>query len=174
MHTGLIKAATLGSAIALGSGAAMAQAQINRSLSIADANFLIEAARGGLAEVKLGQLAEQQGGSDAVRQFGQRMVADHNRAGDELKVLAKNKQFSLPTEPGSDDQEVYDQLSKLHGHEFDTAYARAMVKDHQQDILDFQKEAGPNGTDPDIRAWAVTTLPILKQHLDMASRLPSG
>lgn len=153
---------------------AMAQAQINRTLSTSDATFLTQAARGGLAEVKLGQLAQQQGGSDAVKQFGQRMVTDHSRAADELKVLAKNKQFSLPTEPGSDDQQLYDQLAKLHGQEFDAAYARAMVKDHQEDILDFQKEGGPNGTDPDVRAWAVTTLPTLKQHLDMASRLPSG
>jgi predicted outer membrane protein len=36
--------------------------------------------------------------NDAVRQFGQRMAADHGKANEELMQLAKNKNLSLSTE----------------------------------------------------------------------------
>ena len=39
-----------------------------------DRDFLMDAAMGGMMEVELGRIAAQQGTSDAVKQFGQRMV----------------------------------------------------------------------------------------------------
>src|SRR5690242_14937091 len=48
------------------------------SLAHADAKFVEKAAQGGLAEVQLGQLAQQKGQSDDVKNFGKRMVDDHS------------------------------------------------------------------------------------------------
>ena len=59
---------------------AAARAQVSPTLSTSDAAFLTTAARGGMAEVRLGQLAQTNGRSAAVRGFGQRMVDDHGRA----------------------------------------------------------------------------------------------
>src|SRR5829696_3691465 len=53
-----------------------------------DRNFLMDAAMGGMMEVELGRIAAQQGASDAVKQFGQRMVDDHSKANTELMSLA--------------------------------------------------------------------------------------
>jgi putative membrane protein len=39
-----------------------------------------------------------------------------------------------------------------------------MVKDHQEDIEEFQKEATA-GQDSDAKAYAAATLPTLKRHL---------
>lgn len=50
------------------------------SLAAADKKFLMEAAMGGMMEVELGRLAAQQGTSESIKQFGQRMVDDHSKA----------------------------------------------------------------------------------------------
>jgi putative membrane protein len=55
----------------------------------------------------------------------------------------------------------------LNGAEFDRAYAQDMVKDHQQDLRDFQREAN-QGNDAAIKAFAADTVPMIQQHLDQA------
>ena len=135
-----------------------------------DETFAKVAARGGLAEIKLGKLAMDQGSSEAVKAFGTRMVAEHTKAGDKLKEAAKEEQIGLPTDISARDQAAYDRLSKLSGADFDQAYAQDMVKDHQQDLRDFQREAN-HGNDDVIRGFASETVPIIQQHLDQAKEM---
>ena len=149
---------------------AAARAQVNPTLSTSDAAFITTAARGGMAEVQLGQLAERNGRSAAVKRFGQRMVDDHGRANQEMMALAQRKQITPPSGIGAEHQQVYDTLAGLRGSAFDRAYARAMVQDHQEDLRAFQEEA-QNGTDPDVRAFAARHVPVLQEHLRMAQRL---
>jgi putative membrane protein len=151
--------------------AAAARAQVNPTLSTSDATFMTTAARGGLAEVQLGQLAQRNGRSAAVKRFGQRMIDDHGRGNQELMALAQRKQITLPSSGGAEHQQTYDELAKLRGSAFDRAYARAMVQDHQEDLRAYQEEAA-NGTDPDAKAFAARHVPILQEHLRMAQALP--
>ena len=95
---------------------AMAQ---SKDLSAADQKFVNEAAQGGIAEVQLGQLATEKASSDAVKQFGQRMVNDHSQANDKLKELASSKGVTLPQEPSARDRATKERLSKLSGEQFD-------------------------------------------------------
>src|SRR5450432_1540679 len=80
-----------------------------------DDAFVKKAAQGGMAEVKLGQLAVDNGSNDAVKQFGQRMVTDHTKANGELKDAAAKENISVPTDINAKDQAIYDSLSKLSG-----------------------------------------------------------
>jgi len=132
-----------------------------------DQTFVKKAAEGGLAEVDLGNVAKQNGSNDAVKQFGDRMVTDHGKANDELKSLAQQKNWTLPTEPKAADKSKKDRLSKMNGADFDKAYMRDMVMDHQKDVKEFQKCAS-SCSDPDLKAWAAKTLPTLQDHLKMA------
>lgn len=137
------------------------------TLSASDQQFMTEAARGGLAEVQLGQLASQQGASDAVKQFGQRMVQDHTQANTQLQQLATQKGVALPTDMGNENQQIMQQLSQLSGADFDRAYMNHMVEDHVKDVSSFQQEA-QQGQDPDVKAFAAQTVPILQEHLQLA------
>jgi putative membrane protein len=137
---------------------------------ITDAHFAKKAAQGGLAEVKMGQLAQEKGSNEAVKSFGQRMVEDHTKASHELEEAAKKENITLPTELDSKDQATYDALSRLSGSAFDRAYARDMVKDHQQDISEFSSEAA-NGQKDAIKNFAAETLPTLKSHLKQAREM---
>jgi putative membrane protein len=138
--------------------------------SMADTHFAKEAAQGGMAEVKMGQLAQDKGSNDSVKVFGKRMVDDHSKAGDKLKDVASKESITLPTEISAKDQATYDRLSKLNGPAFDKAYARDMVKDHETDIAAFQKEAN-GGKDDSLKSFASETLPTLQDHLKEAKEM---
>ena len=131
---------------------------------MSNVDFAKEAAQGGDAEVKLGQLAMQNGSSDAVKNFGKKMVDDHTKANENLKAAATQSNVDLPTGLSSKDQATYDRLSKLTGTDFDKAYARDMVRDHEHDIAAFRQES-KSGTDTQIKQFATQTLPTLEEHL---------
>src|SRR5262245_2253451 len=133
----------------------------------ADLEFILEAAQGGMAEVELGKVAAQQGGNEEVKKFGQQMVSDHGKGGDELKALAQQRGITLPSDLDSKDKALVTRLSKLHGASFDRTYMRNMVSDHKQDVAAFKREAA-SGKDPEVKAWATKMLPTLEEHLKEA------
>lgn len=151
-----------------GSSAQTSATMTKRKMS--DQAFAKKAAEGGLAEVKLGQLAQEKGHVDAVKDFGKRMVEDHGKANKELESAASQANISLPQNMSSKDQASYDHLSKLSGPAFDHAYARMMLKDHEHDVAAFRHEA-KNGEKEPIKSFASNTLPVLEQHLALARQM---
>lgn len=161
--------------IALASGVLIAQTPADthldngakKMMKSSDATFALKAAQGGIAEVKLGQLALEKASSPDVKSFAQKMVDDHSKANEELKTAVAKDRMTLPTTMDAKDQALYNKLRNLSGPAFDKAYMKAMVKDHEEDIKKFQNEAS-KGMNPDIKNFASTTLPTLQQHLQMA------
>ena len=153
-----------------GAGAPREYVASRHTSAVSDTQFAKKAAQGGMAEVKLGQLAQEKGTSDSVKKFGQRMVEDHTKAGDELKRAAAQENITLPEDVSAKDKATYDALSKLSGAAFDRAYARDMVKDHEEDIADFNKEAN-GGKNAAIKDFATQTLPTLQDHLKEAKEM---
>ena len=142
-------------------------------MSSQDHKFIMEAAMGGMMEVELGRVATQRGTSDAVKQFGQRMVDDHSKANQELMTLASSKGMTLPAALDDKHQEQVTKLSGMSGAEFDRAYAKRMLSDHEKDVKEFERQS-TRGGDPDLRAFATRTLPTLQEHLQMARALPGN
>jgi putative membrane protein len=132
--------------------------------------FVHEAARSGIAEVKLGQMATERAESPDVRQFGQRMVTDHTKANDKLKSIAQDKNIEVPTEMSTQHQQIAERLSDLQSTSFDRAYIRQMVEDHEKAVKLFSKEA-QQGQDAELKEFAAETLPTLQEHLNMAKQL---
>lgn len=137
------------------------------TLPAADLAFAKEAARGGLAEVDLGNMTKDKASNSDVKQFGDKMVTDHSKANDELKSLAEQKNITLPGSMAAKDKATETRLSKLSGDAYDKAYMRDMVADHEHDVAAFKKEAN-SGKDPDLKAFASKTLPTLEDHLKLA------
>src|SRR5262249_7171407 len=143
-------------------------------VSLADKKFVEKAAKGGMAEVELRQLATPKASSDDVKKFGHRMVDDHSKANEELKQVAGAKGIDLPKSLNAKEQATKDRLSKLSGDAFDRAYMQDMVKDHIKDVAEFQHES-KSGKDSDIRNFASQTLPTLQEHLNQAKGIaPKG
>lgn len=135
-----------------------------------DKKFMKDSALGGMTEVELGKLATQKASSDAVKQFGQRMVDDHSKANEQLKQVAGKSNIEVPAALDSKHQSRVDKLAKLSGSEFDKAYLKDQVKDHERDVDDFKSEA-QNGSDANVKQFALQTLPTLQEHLSAVKDL---
>jgi putative membrane protein len=143
------------------------------NMSSQDRDFVMDAAMGGMMEVELGRMAAQQGTSDAVKQFGQRMVDDHSKANEELMSLASSKGITLATTMDEKQHKDMMKLQAMTGADFDRAYSKMMLSDHKKDVSEFEKQS-MKGTDPDLKAFASKTLPTLREHLQMANALPAN
>ena len=133
----------------------------------ADKTFAQKAAVGGMTEVQLSKLAQQKAMSNPVKEFASRMVDDHTKANDELKQIASTKGMDLPTELDAKGKATMAKLGPMTGGGFDRAYMRAMLDDHSATVALFTKEA-KSGRDSDLKGFASTTLPTIKDHLKMA------
>lgn len=130
-----------------------------------DSTFVMEAAIGSMLEVETGNLAQQKGVNQRVKDFGAMMARDHGQANTELKDLAARHGYAWPTAIPADKQKHIDEMNKLNGKAFDQHYVNMMVTDHVKDVSKFKK-ASAECTDNDLKAWAGKTLPVLQTHLD--------
>ena len=157
-------------ALAIGLSAQGAEKQPDaRKVTGNDRHFITQATEDGHAEVALGKLAQQNGANKVVKDFGQRMVADHGTANEELAGIATKLGITPPSAKHKADMK---KLSKLKAADFDREYAEHMVKDHEKAVTLFEKEAR-NGEAPELKAFASKTLPVLQEHLKMAKAMQS-
>jgi putative membrane protein len=167
--TGARTGAQTGATMGVHTGAEAAD-QTDAMSSSSDRTFMQKAAQGGMAEVELGQLAQENGQSQEVKDFGKRMVDDHSKAGDQLKQVASQEGVTLPNDLSAKDKATKQRLSQLHGEAFDKAYMNDMVSDHREDVAEFKHESS-SGRDPQVKEWATQTLPTLEGHLKMAEQV---
>ncbi len=135
-----------------------------------DTDFAVEAADGGMLEVKVAELAISKASSPKVKEFAQTIVADHTKANEELKTLAQQKNITLPDSLSEKNQKKYEDLSEESGADFDKAYCEFMVKDHKDDIDKFKK-AADEAKDADLKSWAAGKVPVLEHHLSLAQQM---
>jgi putative membrane protein len=133
--------------------------------------FLKKAIEGNYAEVQMGQLAQKNGQSDGVRQFGQMLSTDHSAANQKALDAAKSMGVTPPDGPNARQKADYDKMSKMTGAQFDRAFATHMVADHQKDIAEYRKESKQADAAGDYAKGQIDTL---QKHLDTAKSLKSN
>lgn len=139
-------------------------------LARGDRKFVEHAAQGGMFEVQAGQLAVSRASNPQVKAYAQRLVDDHSKANDELTQIANAKGVELPAAPKRSDRREIEKLAKKTGGDFDKEFVKNAVKDHKKDIKEFEK-AAKDLKDPDLKAFAGKTLPVLRDHLALAEQL---
>jgi len=136
----------------------------------ADLLFAREAALGAMAEVNAGKLAARKAQNPAIKDFANRMVSDHTNANGRLAALEKGDRMNVPDQLDKDHKVMMDQLGKLDGRDFDVAYIRGQVTDHQK-TAQLYEWIIDNGQDPRLTSYAMETLPAVMRHLEMARAL---
>jgi putative membrane protein len=138
--------------------------------SVTDKMFVRRAMEGSMAEVQLGQLTLQKSNNDQVKQFAQHMIDDHTKLNDQLKPVAQQLGVSAPNQVSKKDRATMAKLQALSGSAYDEAYIRDMVKDHKQDLSDFQGEAS-SGQDQTVKDAATQGSRVISQHLQMIQQI---
>jgi putative membrane protein len=123
-----------------------------------------------MAEVDMGKLAGQRGSNAEVKALAHRMINDHDTANSRLSRIAKASGTPLRIDWDMDHSVVRGQLDKMKGTAFDIAYIRAQIEEHQKTAQLLEWEIG-SGEDPAIREFAMTLLPTVLDHLEVAQRL---
>jgi putative membrane protein len=131
--------------------------------------FLETAIKGDNSEMMLGRMAERQGSSRSIQEFGKTLLDDHSKAKAQAAQVAE--QWGVPVLQKALPQalEERDRLARLSGEQFDREFVRHMISDHRHDIGEFQKEAAAH--QGAVSRLALKQLPTLKKHLDMAVAL---
>lgn len=132
-----------------------------------DAQFIVNAAEINLAQIQLGQLAQQRGRTMHVKELGKRMEEAYTKSQMDLTALASSKRISIPATSTDHTRSIYDGLDEKSGSDFDLAYADLVVSKHKDAIKAFE-EVTTERYDTDINKWAIATLPALRTNLNHA------
>jgi putative membrane protein len=135
-----------------------------------DQEFARQAAIAGMVEIQTSELALKRGLTGDDKQFADMMIDDHKKADKELKAIAEKKGITLPTTLDEKSHEKVDKLGKANDKEFAERYFECQIDAHKKAVDLFEDEAD-KGKDPDLKAFAIATLPTLKTHLDHAKKM---
>ena len=133
-------------------------------------SFVRKAMEGDMAEVQLGQLAEQKASSPDVKQFAEKMVNDHTQLNDQMKPVAQQLGVNPPAKLSKKDEEEKAKLENLSGTQFDDAYIKDMLKDHKKDAAEFKEEA-QQAQNPAVKQAAQQGSQVIDQHLQLIEQI---
>ena len=123
-----------------------------------------------VAEIALCRLALTKTQNAGVRQFAQRMIADHTRMVSEAMALGRTMNVSeLKREPSEEGTVSYVHLSRYSGKMFDENFMLANVDDHLADIETLRHAMEITRT-PALHAYETELLPQFETHLRLAQR----
>ena len=146
-------------------------APVHAEVSSSDRDFVAKAVEAGLAEIAEARVALKNSQRPDVQTFARRMIADHSKAHEQLKSIAKAAGIEVPAAPSDQDLMRLKAMGALAGSEFDNAYIQDQVKAHVAAVELFTQESS-QGQDAQLKSFAAATLPTLKEHDTMAKSLP--
>jgi putative membrane protein len=127
-----------------------------------------------LMEIEMGNLAQDKGQSDAVKQYGEQLVNDHKQAEERTEKVAEQLDVKLLDKDqilSSKDHQKMKSLEAMSGAQFDKAFAQAMVEDHKKNITAL--EAAQKNLQGAAASLVTNLLPVLKKHQQTAVKLAS-
>lgn len=134
--------------------------------------FATNAAIGNMMEVEIGKIAQSNGGSAEVKEYGKMLQTDHSAANTKLQSVAEAEHITLPTAMDAEHSAHAKEMGAMKGVDFDKAFIPMMIEDHNKDIAEFKKAADSNPNQK-IKDFASMTLPTLQKHLDKANSIKS-
>ncbi|MFD2763282.1 DUF4142 domain-containing protein [Micromonospora eburnea] len=147
-----------------------AAAQAAAQPSTQDTQYLQALHQVNLFEIASGNLAQQKGQNEQVKDLGKQFVTDHTQLDDSVKSTAQQLNVQLPNSPTADQQNILNQLNGLSGAEFDKAWVTAELNGHVQAIQATQTQIS-QGSEQSVITLAQDALPVLQAHLDALTSL---
>jgi putative membrane protein len=121
-------------------------------------------------EIRLGQMAEERGRDESVKEFGRRMARDHTELRKQWLAMISNTGMKIKPGMGPKHREKLDYLEQFSGREFDREYMTLMTKHHRGYVSYFSKE-GRAANYAGVRQAVNRAIPMLQQHFQLAKRI---
>jgi putative membrane protein len=138
-------------------------------LRAAEQSFLVEATTLGREASSVSRVAISQAASTPLRELAHQVVADYSQINSGLEALARRKGVMLPLQPtGASAAER--SLETKTSATFDQAYL-AEVSDTSARALRLFEATLTQARDPDVRAFAGSLLPVLRDHVNKTTEL---
>lgn len=96
-----------------------------------DDDFVRDVALKNLAAVELSRQALARASNAEVKSFAQKVVDDHNAAGEQLKAVVSTQPIDWPGQLDDKHRKAGEELASVSAADFDREYLKAMVKSHQ-------------------------------------------
>jgi putative membrane protein len=136
-----------------------------------DREMISDLVEANIAEIETGKLALQKTKNPEVKRFAQQMIDDHSKALQEVQQLGQTKNVELPKDTDFGHKSMATALKMLTGATFDKRYVSHVgVGDHRR-TLDLLQKIQREAKDPDLKAFAVKTAPVVEHHLAMARQM---
>jgi putative membrane protein len=135
-----------------------------------EADFIAQAISEHMMEVLLGEVAQQNGSSPKVKEFGQSMITDHTKSRDALAEIAAKRSIIITNKPSDKDQNDIDNLKRISGEAFDRAYISFMLEEHEEESVRLQEHMA-EGKYPETKAFAKGQMEVIQQHLQSAKAI---
>jgi len=160
---------TLGASLLTGLPAASAATirTVASTASAQDTTWAQSNAQTDLAEIAIGQIAEQRALHAATKALAQKTMSDHVKALAELKQVASQTGITLPTTPNATQQAQAAELKSIAASQFDVTYDSLQIQGHELSISQTNTEMA-DGSSTAVKNFAAVYLPVAKMHLQMA------
>jgi len=158
---------------------AATQSGTSAKLSDSEKQLLQKIADANKAEIEMGQLAQSNASSPKVKDFGQKLVADHTQNNQQLQQIAQQKGVQLQDQEKPPEQSMKSKMENMKGAQFDKAFLQHERDDHAKLLKELQQQQD-QVQDPDVKNFISQTITAVQQHLDAAqaskatSTPPSG
>lgn len=148
--------------------------------SLSDAQLVTKLHKVNQDEVKAGQLAQERCATDYCKEYGALLIADHQKADEQLAALSKRTGLSmnetLPQEQTAKMHVMHakmDEVKKLKGEEFDKGFGQVMQNGHAE-VLSMLKDAKDSARNPELKTWIGENIGVLNAHETRARALASN
>lgn len=150
---------------------ALAQKKAAAKAAMTDQQFVDFAAQTDMVEANLGQMAQNEGTTQSIKDYGQMLTTDHTADYSQLFSAAHQANLNVPSAIDTEhNKAMIDPFQKLKGAAFDHRFVADMIAGHTKAIAVYKKEAA-DATDPNIKSYATQAIPTLQKHLDGAKDL---
>jgi putative membrane protein len=137
---------------------------------VLDRDFLVKTTTTVHADMQYSDLVEKRSNNDKVKEFARKLLKAHKQMGDDLAKLAQDQKLAIVAGTEKETRDEIDRLSKLKGDEFDRAYLKRIVDDHERAVQMYEGQV-KSGKNERMSTFAKDTLPMLQRHLKEARTL---
>ncbi len=131
------------------------------NVSSQERHCVYQAHQADLAEMEVGQLAEQAGSTTAIQSAGSELAKDH--AALDTKLIRVAHTLKLPVRQTVQQTQLHDRLSTETGFAFDHDCTASMMTAHQSMIAATRQEIS-HGSTPAVVSLAKQALPVPTKH----------